>query len=97
MRYKGIPPRVGLIEKVVKKSGLKFFARFENVWGMPAGTLKLVRYGLRELPAKFWHIFYDFDIANQMYGKSDKKIKPLPNNGTILDTNKTLIDGLRNR
>lgn len=97
MRYQGVPPSQELIEKVVKKSGLKFFARFEVVWAMPKDVLTLVKNGHRNLPAKYWHIFYEFDAVYQIYSNSYKKSKLLPKKHSILPSNKTSLNDFKQR
>lgn len=74
-KYKGIPPSWELIESVIKKSGLKRLARFECVWLMPTDTLTWYKNGKKVLPAKYWHIFYEFEAINQKYVKTFKKSK----------------------
>lgn len=95
MRYQGIPPSQDLIDKVVKKSGLKRYLTFETVWGIPAGTLTLVNIGERSLPVKYWHIFYDFEFVLQKYSKIKQKNNFLPKKTTITPTSKTSIDELK--
>lgn len=97
IRYKAVHPPQKLIEKVIKDSGLKFFSRFEIVWGIPKDVLTQVKRKKRGLPPKYWHIFYDFDIANQIYAKERKQTKKASKQQTILQTNKSVVDGLRNR
>lgn len=97
MRYKSIPPSTELMQNVIRKSKLKFLSRFEMVWGMPGNLLTMVINGRRGLPAKYWHIFYDFDAVNQIYANSDKKTKTLPKKRAILLSNKNITNGLRHR
>lgn len=52
------PPDAEMIDAFIKS--LKVSApRFEAFYGIPKGTLRLVRCGARDLPAKFWHIIYE--------------------------------------
>lgn len=74
-RYNGIPPSWTLIEKVIKKSGLKRQSRFELIWNIHKRGLTKYKNGHEILPARYWHIFYDFDLLCQMYGISQKKNK----------------------
>jgi len=97
IRYKGIPPSPELIDKVVKKSGLKFFSKFEMVWALPERSLTKAKNELIPLAPKYWHIFYDFDAVRQMYTAEVKKTKQVNEKSTLLQSNKNLIDGLRNR
>lgn len=83
IRYNETPPSWELIERVVKKSKIKRMYLFEAVWGIPKGSLTLYKTGERILPVKYWHIFYDFELVNQIYSKLEKKNKSLLNNITI--------------
>lgn len=74
-RYKGEPPSWSLIEKVIKKSGLKRQSKFEALWNIPKRTLTKYNNGHVILPARYWHIFHDFDLLCQMYGIPLKKNK----------------------
>lgn len=101
IRYKGMPPSLDLIRKVIEKSRLKRQVRFERVWGIPKGTIRLYLNGHRELPLTYWHIFYDFDTISQKYRK---KIKPLQKKRTIsstdasvLEPNKAFIDDFKHK
>jgi hypothetical protein len=94
VKYKATPPSWEVIQSAIEKSGLKRMVIFEDVWGIPRGTLTLYKCGERVLPVRYWHIFYDFDTINQIYTKSQKKSKPLQNKTTILTTNKTLLDDI---
>lgn len=77
LRYKEIPPSWELIESAIKKSKLKRQYVFEDIWGIPKGSLTLYKSGERLLPARYWHIFYEFELVNQIYGNIAKKNKPL--------------------
>lgn len=92
IKYKGIAPSWELIEKVIKRSGLKFQARFELVWGIPHKMLTQVKNGDKELPCKYWHIFYDFDnIKKSVIEKQNTKVKPSPTSH-VLSNNKNILD-----
>lgn len=95
-RYKGIPPSWELIEKVIKKSGLKMLSKFEYVWFMPRSTLTWYKTGEKILPAKYWHIFYDFDLVSQKYRKMYRKRKKGENvtskSTSVLPFNKQLLN-----
>jgi len=51
-------PSIDLIESVVKKFKVSE-SQFERFFGISKGTIKYVRMNLREMPSKFWHLFYD--------------------------------------
>ena len=94
IKYKGVAPSWDAIELAVKKSKFKTYVIFEAVWGIPRGTLTLCKCNHREMPARYWHIFYDFDIVYKLFiQKNDKK--NISNKNTVLNTNKQLVDGLR--
>lgn len=95
MRYQGIPPSQELIDKVIRKSGLKHATQFEIVWAIPTNTLTMVKQGGRYLPVKYWHIFYDFEFVVQKYRKIKENKNILPKKVTINITNKTSIDELK--
>lgn len=92
MRYKGIQPSWELIESVIKRSGVKKMARFEYAWGMPTDTLTLYKTGQRDLPPIYWHIFYDFDIVNQLYKPTHESKRINKKKHTVLPTNKMILD-----
>lgn len=81
-RYRGIQPSWELIMQVVEKSKLKRLTKFERIWGIPHKSLTLYKIGERDLPIAYWHIFYDFDIVNQMYSKLRQKRKSVTNKVT---------------
>lgn len=99
IKYKGVEPPWELIEHVVKKSGLRTIKRFETVWGIPARSIDQRKMGARELPAKYWHIFYEFDkikTAGRKKNKIAKKAEPKPEvNSGVLITNKQILDGFK--
>lgn len=91
-KYLHAPP-YKMIEKYVKGYlKLKSMKQFEKFFGIPSGTLILVNMGLRELPAKFWHIVYEKLRPNYGVGffnpetfqleyttpKKKKEVKPKP-------------------
>jgi hypothetical protein len=97
IRYRGEQPTWDLVEKVIKKSGLKFMFKFEDVWGIPNQTLKRYKSGRMFLPAKYWHIFYDFELVNKTQHiklhKKNKSTKIHSQKGIISSINKNIIDG----
>lgn len=93
IRYRSTPPSWELIEQVIEKSGLKMLARFEYAWLIPKDTLTLYKNGERGLPARYWHIFYDFNIVNQKYSKLNTKRTKEKKSHAILHTNKLIING----
>ena len=95
VKYNGRPPDRELILKTVKRSGLKSKVIFEAVWGMPRGTITLSINNYRDMPIRYWHIFYEYDVVYQLY-KNQKKKKISNKNVTPLITNKQLVDGFRN-
>lgn len=62
-KYK-VPPSFELIDEVIKKSYLKFVARFSFVYGIPKDVITWYTTGQKPLSPKYWHIFYDFDNIN---------------------------------
>lgn len=93
MRYKAMQPSWELVQNVIEKSGLKRLARFEYAWGIPTDTLTLYKNGARDLPAIYWHIFYDFDIVNQLYKPLYQTKTRVKKKQTVLQTNKMILDG----
>lgn len=98
IRYGGIPPSWEMVAAVVKKSGLKRLVRFERVWQIPEGSLTLYNIGVRDLPIKYWHIFYDYDSAANMVKKNkQEKTSPQAKSTTILTTNQYTINDIKQR
>lgn len=93
MRYGSVPPSWELIEKVVRKSGLKMLSKFEYAWLMPRSTLTWYKTGVKNLPAKYWHIFYEFEVVGQKYSKLKSKTKMTSDSTYILKSNKQIING----
>lgn len=79
-RYKGIPPDWNLIVAVLKKSKLKRMSTFESVHKIPQRTLTKYKNGHWSLSPAYWHIFYDYELVNQIYAKPKKNNKFTPNN-----------------
>jgi hypothetical protein len=52
------PPTIKEIEKVVGKYEVSEY-QFERFFGIPLGNIKLARLGVRSMPAKYWHIFFE--------------------------------------
>lgn len=46
------------IDSFLKSKKIKM-SSFEKFYGLPESTLRHVKTGTRELPAKFWHIIYN--------------------------------------
>lgn len=97
-KFKGIPPTWEMIEKVIKKSGLKFQTRFEMVWGISHKILTQVKRGDKKLPCAYWHIFYDFDtIRVETKKKIEQKKEVAQKKSYIPITNKKLLDDFKTR
>lgn len=100
IKYKGVPPSFSLVRETIEKSNLKRKYKFERVWGIPKGSIRLYLKGHRDLPSMYWHIFYDFDAVNQKYRKKTrvtKKSTRLRTKGNIQTPNKAYIDEFKNR
>ncbi len=57
-KYLG-PPSLEQIDDFIKKKLKVSYYHFESFFGMPRGTLKVVRNGYMALPPKYWHIFFE--------------------------------------
>lgn len=69
------PPTVEQIEAFVKKCKVSYY-RFESFFGIPKGTIKVVRAGQTPFPAKYWHIIYEEIIPTYGTGvKNPEKIR----------------------
>jgi hypothetical protein len=104
MKYHGIQPSWELVMKVIKKSGLKTRMNFQRTWGIPGQVLNQYKGGERDIPAHYWHIFYEYDAmvkilmekvknANKretVFGTIEEPKKQAPKPTPIL--NKKLID-----
>lgn len=95
VKYRGVPPTWDLIQKTIKRSGLKFQNRFELVWGIPHKILTQVKRGDKELPCKYWHIFYDFDNIKKQTIEKIEVAKRVPAKSNVLETNKNILDGFK--
>lgn len=56
-KYK-TPPSKEQIEALIKESGVSQSV-FEIFFSIGKGVLRVVRCGARELPPRYWHIFYE--------------------------------------
>lgn len=67
-----LPPNPVQIDEFVRKvCGVSYY-RFEEFFGMPKGTIKVVKTGYMDMPVKFWHIFYDQIIPT--YGTNSEAV-----------------------
>jgi hypothetical protein len=80
MKYHGIQPSWELVMKVIKKSGLKTRMNFQRTWGIPGQVLNQYKGGERDIPAHYWHIFYEYDAMVKILAK---KIKEADKNETV--------------
>lgn len=82
-------PTKKLIDKIIKASGFTC-ADFERFFGIPEKILMFHRCGIRPLPKKYWHLFFDppekikervneYDIARERARQSihHRKRKPI--------------------
>lgn len=60
-KFGGVQPSWELVLSVIKKSGLRTRMNFQRVWGIPGQVLNQYKFGERNIPAQYWHIFYEFD------------------------------------
>lgn len=51
-------PEKEMIQKHIDELGVSV-SQYERFFGIPIGTVPQILLGLRELPAKFWHIVYE--------------------------------------
>lgn len=77
VKYKNIPPSKELVKECLQKAGLGY-RNFSKAFGVPMSCIaqlvfdcKSWRY--REMPAKYWHIFYEFDSFPPEY--KERKIR----------------------
>lgn len=73
-------PTFAQIREFMDELGISTLTRFERFYGIPHSTLRMISYGGRELPAKFWHIIYE-------------KIKPAYGVG-FLPSHKELVENI---
>lgn len=74
------PPTPQQIEEFVKECGVSNLA-FESFFGIPAGTIAVVKTGYMNMPVKYWHYFYEKIIPNygvnyEEHFKFSDKVKP---------------------
>ena len=74
-KYGGVQPSWDLVLSIIKKSGLKTRMRFQRVWGIPGQVLNQYKFGERDIPAQYWHIFYEFDEMSDILKKKMKSRK----------------------
>lgn len=101
IKYKGKPPSIELVQKVLKDSELSK-DRFETVYGLPDKTLERYILGHRGLPTVYWHIFYEFNNLEKFYrnfkAKNEREKKESKKSAPVIaETNKNLIDAIRAR
>lgn len=53
-----LPPTIEQIDAVVKAANVNA-AQFERFHGIFAGCIRDIRCGKRNMPAKYWHLFFD--------------------------------------
>ena len=80
MKYHGVQPSWELVLKVIKKSGLKTRMNFQRTWGIPGQMLNQYKGGERDIPARYWHIFYEYDAMTKILAQ---KIKEADKNETV--------------
>lgn len=73
---------------------------FERFYGIPLETIKQVKKGKMNLPAKYWHIIYE-KISPQVYSIHFKPKSQLPSKGikkrvdtTLQNTSNTILNAL---
>lgn len=103
--YKGKQPSIELVTQCLEKSGLTRQS-FEIAYGIVIKTIQRYQRGLRGMPVKYWHIFYEFDTLDKFYStfvvKQKRKQKKVEkeqkkNEPEISSTNKAIIDAIRER
>lgn len=62
-------PTIEQIDEFVAICKVSYY-RFEDFYGMPKGTIKVVKTGYMAMPVKFWHIFYEKIIPTYGVGVS---------------------------
>ncbi len=74
-------PNIEQIDEFVSMCKVSYY-RFEEFFGLPKGTIKVVKTGYMEMPLKYWHIFYEKVIPTYGVGVSSPTkvpyVKPAP-------------------
>lgn len=110
IHYKGKQPSRELVKSILEKSGLSYTS-FYKIYGLADKTIERYLNGLREMPVKYWHIFYEFDHLEVFYSKFNlrhkrelrlKKTKEEPKEESepeinISSQNKSIINAYRER
>ena len=68
------PPTLQQIKDFVESQNVSY-SQFERFYRIPAGVLRQVKMGNRDLPVKFWAIFYE--RLTPTYGTSFKEINKI--------------------
>lgn len=102
IKYKGLPPSIEKVKEIISQSKLSR-AAFELTYGIVDKTLFWYIRGERNLPAIYWHIFYEFDNLEKFYAnfnvrvKREKKKEEKKERPVIAETNKSILDAYRER
>lgn len=75
------PPTLDQVNTLVEQVGVSLY-KFEAFFGLPKGTIKQVRTGERQIPVKYWHVFFEPVKPTQaqlrMINKSKRKVVTNP-------------------
>lgn len=74
-----VPPSFELIDKVIRKSRLKTYTRFERTYNMAKESIKTYKKGRSPLPRKYWHLFYEFDTLRKLSAKLKSGVNEVGN------------------
>lgn len=75
-KYAG-PPSVEKINAHIKFLDMTS-PHFEKYFGIPDGTIALIRIGKRDLPVRFWHIIYEKKKTNRAAYRKRKSVTENP-------------------
>lgn len=104
IKYKGKPPSMEVVNACVEKAGLKYRYHFEKIYGIPEKTIERYDKGLRSMPVRYWHIFYEFDTLDKFYAtfkiRKKRQVKEIAKREVqqvISSTNQSIIDAFRGK
>lgn len=100
-----VPPSIETIEKVIKSLKISE-SKFEKLFGLFNGCISHVRMGVKRLPPRHWHLFYE-KISIEIVPKTTLKRKkpqeeatpkPTPSSKNDVSTSKNIdtLDPLLN-
>lgn len=97
LAYRGQHPSIELVRDVMDRGNLKTPYQVELALGLADCTVKKFLLGMRPIPARYWHLFYEYDDIAWIAKHAKKKRKPVVKKKKINLTNKSLIDEFRQK